>query len=213
MSHPDDAAGTSRGVTRRGFITSVSTGAVAVVATTGLASASTAPPPDDAVPAGALVPVSLKVNGRLHRAEVEPRWTLLHLLRDRLGLTGTKPGCERGECGACTVLIDGVARYACMTLAVEAEGTEVTTVEGLLSGEELGPVQQAFVEHDGFQCGYCTSGQVIAVEALLRTTPTPTIDEIRQGLAGNLCRCGAYAHISRAAARAAELKRQGGTRG
>jgi xanthine dehydrogenase YagT iron-sulfur-binding subunit len=213
MSHPDDAAGASRGVTRRGFITSVGTSAVAVVATTGLPSASSTPPPTAAVTADGLVPVSLRVNGRVHRAEVEPRWTLLYVLRDRLGLTGTKPGCERGECGACTVLIDGVARYACMTLALEAEGAEVTTVEGLLAGEELGPVQQAFVDHDAFQCGYCTSGQVMAVEALLRATPEPTIDEIRQGLAGNLCRCGAYAHIYQAAAKAAVLKRQGGHSG
>ena len=213
MPHSDDPPGASRGVTRRGFITSVSTSAVAVVATTGLASASTTSPPAEAVPAGALVPLSLKVNGRVHRTEVEPRWTLLYVLRDRLGLTGTKPGCERGECGACTVIIDGAARYACLTLAVEAEGAEITTVEGLMSGEELGPVQQAFVQHDAFQCGYCTSGQVMAVEALLRTTPEPTIDQIREGLAGNLCRCGAYVHICQAAAKAAVLKRQGGTHG
>jgi xanthine dehydrogenase YagT iron-sulfur-binding subunit len=211
MSHSDDPPGTARGVTRRGFITSVSTSAVAVVATTGLTSASTTSAPAEAVPAGALVPISLNVNGRVHRVEVEPRWTLLYVLRDRLGLTGTKPGCERGECGACTVIIDGVARYACMTLAVEAEGAEITTVEGLMSGEELGPVQQAFVEHDAFQCGYCTSGQVMAVEALLRATPEPTTDQIRQGLAGNLCRCGAYAHIYQAAAKAAVLKQQGGS--
>jgi xanthine dehydrogenase YagT iron-sulfur-binding subunit len=213
MSLPDDPAAAPRGVTRRGFLSSVSTSAVAVVATTGLATAASGAPPAEAAQTGGLLPVSLKVNGRLHRAEVEPRWTLLHVLRDRLGLTGTKPGCERGECGACTVLIDGVARYACMTLAVEAEGAEITTVEGLLDGEDLGPVQQAFVDHDAFQCGYCTSGQVMAVEALVRATPEPTIDDIRQGLAGNLCRCGAYAHIYQAAAKAAVLKRQGGARG
>jgi xanthine dehydrogenase YagT iron-sulfur-binding subunit len=213
MSLPDDPAAAPRGVTRRGFLSSVSTSAVAVVATTGLATAASGAPPAEAAQTGGLLPVSLKVNGRLHRAEVEPRWTLLYVLRDRLGLTGTKPGCERGECGACTVLIDGVARYACMTLAVEAEGAEITTVEGLLDGEDLGPVQQAFVDHDAFQCGYCTSGQVMAVEALVRATPEPTIDDIRQGLAGNLCRCGAYVHIYQAAAKAAVLKRQGGARG
>jgi xanthine dehydrogenase YagT iron-sulfur-binding subunit len=213
MSLPDDPAAAPRGVTRRGFLSSVSTSAVAVVATTGLATAASGAPPAETAQTGGLLPVSLKVNGRLHRAEVEPRWTLLYVLRDRLGLTGTKPGCERGECGACTVLIDGVARYACMTLAVEAEGAEITTVEGLLDGEDLGPVQQAFVDHDAFQCGYCTSGQVMAVEALVRATPEPTIDDIRQGLAGNLCRCGAYVHIYKAAAKAAVLKRQGGARG
>ena len=103
------------------------------------------------------------------------------VLREKLGLTGTKPGCERGECGACTVLIDGVPRYSCLTLALEAEGNEVTTVEGLMNGEELGPVQRAFVEEDAFQCGYCTPGQVMAAEGLLRANPDPTLDEIRLG--------------------------------
>jgi xanthine dehydrogenase YagT iron-sulfur-binding subunit len=131
----------------------------------------------------------------------------LHVLRDRLSLTGTKPGCERGECGACTVLIDGVARYSCLTLAVEAAGTQITTLEGLLCGEELGPVQQAFLEEDAFQCGYCTPGQIMNVEGLLRKIPDPTIDQIREGVSGNLCRCGAYAHIFRAVQRAAQLRK------
>jgi xanthine dehydrogenase YagT iron-sulfur-binding subunit len=120
---------------------------------------------------------------------------------------GTKSSCERGECGACTVLIDGVSRYACMTLAVEAAGAQVTTVEGLMQGEELGPVQQAFVDEDAFQCGYCTSGQIVSVEAMLRKTPDPTLEQIREGVSGNLCRCGAYAHIFQAAKRAAERRR------
>lgn len=111
---------------------------------------------------------------------------------------GTKASCERGECGACTVLIDGAARYACMTLAVEVNGAEITTVEGLMRGEELGPVQQAFVEEDAFQCGHCTSGQVVSVEALSRKTPQPSIEQIREGVSGNVCRCGAYANIFRA---------------
>jgi xanthine dehydrogenase YagT iron-sulfur-binding subunit len=126
-----------------------------------------------------------------------------------LGLTGTKSGCERGECGACTVLIDGVARYSCLTLALEAVGAEITTVEGLMHGEQLGPVQQAFVEEDALQCGYCTPGQVVSVEALLRRTPQPTAEQIREGVSGNLCRCGAYQHIFRAAQRAAELRKAG----
>jgi xanthine dehydrogenase YagT iron-sulfur-binding subunit len=124
-----------------------------------------------------------------------------------LGLTGTKVGCERGECGACTVLINGQPRYACMTLAVEAEGREITTVEGLMKGEELGPVQQAFLEHDAFQCGYCTPGQIMAVEGLLRSNPNPSVEEVRRGVSGNLCRCAAYEHIFRAAQRAIELRR------
>ena len=149
----------------------------------------------------------LHVNGRAHTINVEPRWTLQYVLRDRLGLTGTKAACERGECGSCTVLIDGVARYSCLTLAVEAAGAQITTVEGLMHGEELGPVQKAFVEEDAFQCGYCTSGQVMSVEGLLRKHPSPTLDQIREGVSGNLCRCGAYAHIFRAVERAAELRK------
>jgi xanthine dehydrogenase YagT iron-sulfur-binding subunit len=107
----------------------------------------------------------------------------------------------------CTVLIDGIPRYACLTLAVEAVGTEIVTVEGLMDGERIGPVQRAFVEHDAFQCGYCTPGQIMATEGLLRADPAPGSDKIRRELSGNICRCGAYAHISKAVTRAAELKR------
>jgi xanthine dehydrogenase YagT iron-sulfur-binding subunit len=163
-------------------------------------------------PGDGSTPIALVVNGRAHRVRVEPRQTLLSVLRTPIGLTGTKPGCERGECGACTVLIDGVPRYSCLTLALEAEGREVTTVEGLLDGETLGPVQQAFADEDAFQCGYCTPGQVMAAEGLLRRTPQPTLDEVRVGMSGNLCRCGAYPHIFRAVRRAAELPRTGGGR-
>ena len=193
------------GVTRRGFLGSV--GAGAVVAATGVAR------PAEAIPeitsTEEMVRVALMINGRIHRLLVEPRWTLLFVLRERLAITGTKAGCERGECGSCTVLIDGQPRYACMTLAVEAEGTEVTTVEGLLDGEELGTVQKAFVEEDAFQCGYCTPGQVMAAEGLLRINPSPTFDEIRCGMSGNLCRCGAYPHIVNAVSTAAENKKGG----
>ncbi|MCC7173685.1 MAG: (2Fe-2S)-binding protein [Bryobacterales bacterium] len=163
------------------------------------------PPPTDAES----VTVVLNVNGRDHVLRVEPRWTLLQVLRDHLGLTGTKQGCERGECGACTVLIGGVARYSCMTLAVEAAGAQITTIEGLMRGEELGPVQQAFLEEDALQCGYCTPGQIVNAEGLLRRTPAPSLDQIREGVSGNLCRCGAYAHIFRAVGRAAQLRKEG----
>jgi len=193
------------GVTRRGFLGTVGAGAAALA--TGVARPGETVPeitdPDE------MMQVALSINGRLHRLLVEPRWTLLFVLRERLGITGTKAGCERGECGSCTVLIDGQTRYACMTLAMEAEGTEITTIEGLLTGEELGPVQQAFVAHDGFQCGYCTSGQIVAAESLLRANPSPTTDEIRHGMSGNLCRCGAYVHIVNAVAGAAEAKKGG----
>jgi xanthine dehydrogenase YagT iron-sulfur-binding subunit len=195
------------GVSRRGFITSIGAGVVGT-ATLGARSAESAPPP--VTVAGESVTVSLEVNGIARRVAVEPRTTLLDVLRGSLGLTGAKPACERGECGACTVLVNGETRYACMMLALEAEGTKVTTVEGLLDGETLGPVQQAFVEKDGFQCGFCTSGQVLAVEGLLRKHPEPTPEEIREGLSGNLCRCGAYPHIFESAKRAGDLKRGGG---
>ena len=201
---PVAAAG---GVSRRGFITSVGSGAIGVAAASALVQG--APPQAEAVKAGDVSTITLTVNGRKQKMLVEARWSLLHVLRDHLGLTGTKVGCERGECGACTVLIDGQARYACMTLAVEADGHEITTVEGLMTGEELGPTQRAFAEEDAFQCGYCTPGQVMAAEGLLRSNPSPDLDQIRQGMAGNICRCGAYAHIFKAVAKAADLKRQG----
>ena len=210
--HPrDKARETRQGVSRRGFIASVGTGAVA--ATVAAAGRLAAEPQTAALPveAGEMTAVTLTINGRRLRLLVEPRWSLLYVLRERLGLTGSKAGCERGECGVCTVLIDDKPRYSCMTLAVEAQGAKITTVEGLMNGEALGPVQQAFAEHDALQCGYCTPGQVVAVEGLLRATPNPTIDEIRHGVSGNICRCGTYPHIFKAAARAAELKRaQGG---
>lgn len=150
--------------------------------------------------------VRLRINRRDHFLLVEPRWTLMFVLREVLGLTGTKIGCGRGECGACTVLIDGIPRYSCLTLAVEAEGREVTTLEGLMDGERLGTVQQAFLETDAYQCGYCTPGQIMAVEGLLRRNPDPGLQDIRVGVSGNLCRCGAYVNIFRAARKAAERK-------
>jgi xanthine dehydrogenase YagT iron-sulfur-binding subunit len=153
---------------------------------------------------GAMHNVVLRVNGRFHRLLIEPRWSLLFVLREKIGLTGTKPGCERGECGACTVLIDGITRYACLTLAIEAEDKEIITVEGLMRGEELGPVQQAFQETDAYQCGYCTPGQIVSAEGLVRENANPTSEEIQIGMSGNLCRCGAYTHIFRAVEMAAK---------
>ncbi len=195
-----------KGITRRGFLQLVGAGALAT-ATTRKLQAQT--PVEEGEP-GTLTRVKLLINGRYHRLSVEARWSLLYVLREELGLTGAKAGCERGECGACTVLINGQPRYACLTLAVEAEGKEITTLEGLMKGEDLGPVQQAFLEQDAFQCGYCTPGQVMAVEGLLRANPNPSLDEIRRGLSGNLCRCGAYGHIFKAGRRAAELRKTKG---
>lgn len=193
-------------VTRRGFIGTLGAGVVGAAVTDTLA----AEPAQPGAQFGDEVPVRLIINDRLQELLVEPRLTLLSVVRDQLGLTGTKPGCERGECGACTVLMDGIPRYSCLTLAIEAEGHKITTIEGLMQREQLGPVQQAFVQEDAFQCGYCTPGQVVAAEGLLRRTPNPNIEEIREGMSGNLCRCGAYQHIFKAVARAAELRKAGG---
>ncbi len=194
------------GISRRGFLSSVSAGAVVAVSVGNSPEA----PAQEIEAVGSTVTLKLSVNGSTRKVLVEPRWTLLYVLRDVLGLTGTKIGCERGECGACTVLVDGKTRYACMILATEAEGHEITTLEGLMDGEKLGPVQQAFAEEDAFQCGFCTPGQIMAVEGLLRHNPNPTIEQIRLGVSGTLCRCAAYQHIFRAAAKAAELKKKGG---
>jgi xanthine dehydrogenase YagT iron-sulfur-binding subunit len=193
-----------RGLTRRQFMKSIGT-AAAITAVAGRSIAGE-DKEDVVLPAEKLSKITLMINGRRQRLVVEPRWSLLYVLRERLGLTGTKAGCERGECGACTVLIDGIPRYACMTLAVEAQGASITTLEGLMNGDELGPVQQAFLEEDAFQCGYCTPGQIMAAEGLLRSNPRPSLDEIRKGMSGNLCRCGAYAHIFKAVSKAASLK-------
>ncbi len=198
-------SGHGREITRRGFLKTVGSGAAIAAASDALTGLHTAKA-EVSKPEETLR-VDLFINGHRHCLVVEPRWSLLFVLREKLGLIGTKVGCERGECGACTVLIDGLPRYACMTLAVEAVGTEIVTIEGLMDGEQLGPVQQAFLEHDAFQCGYCTPGQIMSAEGMLRTNPSPEPDDIRWGMSGNLCRCGAYAHITKAVAHAAELKR------
>lgn len=198
----------SKGVTRRQFLASLGVGAIAITAL-GSNPAMEKDASAAVIKSGEALEITLKINGRTHHLLVEPRWSLLHVLREELGFTGTKVGCERGECGACTVLINSIPRYACMTLAVEAEGMEITTLEGLTHGEELGAVQQAFVKHDALQCGYCTPGQIMAVEGLLRKKSNPSLDEIKTGVSGNLCRCGAYVTIFKAANLAAELKREG----
>ncbi len=204
---PDDrTVKTKPGFSRRGFIATLGTGAVGVAARAA-AGPGPASQSQDLPEATGLTEVTLSINGRRHRLLVEPRWSLLFVLRERLGLTGSKQGCERGECGVCTVLVDDKPRYACLMLALEADGAKITTIEGLMNGEELGPVQQAFAEHDAYQCGYCTPGQVVAAEGLLRANPHPTMDEIRHGMSGNLCRCGAYDHIFKAVDHAAGLRK------
>ena len=140
-------------------------------------------------------PVSLNVNGREHRLDLRHHWTLLDVLREQIGLTGSKRGCDRGECGSCTVLLDGRPVYSCQVLALQVGGRPIVTIEGLASDGRLDPVQQAFLEQDGGQCGFCTPGFVMSARALLDANPTPTDDEIREALSGNLCRCNAYGRI------------------
>ena len=136
--------------------------------------------------------VALQVNGKTYRVQVEHRQTLAEVLRDELGLTGTKIGCDRGECGACTVIIDGRNMYSCSQLAVWMQGKDILTIEGLAKGDKLDPLQEAFIEHDGPQCGFCTSGQIMSGKAVLMKNPKPTEAQVRRGLSGNLCRCGNY---------------------
>lgn len=142
-----------------------------------------------------VVHVNLRVNGRVHEVQVKPDAFLVDVLREQLGLTGTKYGCGMGECGACTVLADGQPIYSCLTLAVEAEGKEITTIEGLDRGGELHPVQRAFIEHGGIQCGFCTPGMILSAVALLSVNPKPSEEDIRRALSGNLCRCTGYMKI------------------
>jgi xanthine dehydrogenase YagT iron-sulfur-binding subunit len=142
---------------------------------------------------------SLAVNGQNHSFELDPRVTLLDLLRERMHLTGTKKGCDHGQCGACTVLVDGVRTNSCLALAIQYDGRSITTIEGLASDEKLHPMQAAFIEHDGFQCGFCTPGQICSAVGLLKEVSgrpeALSDDEIRERMSGNICRCGAYANI------------------
>ena len=190
------------GATRREF----------VAVTVGATVAAALPSKADAANANGSA-VTLKINGREHRLELDPRTTVLDLLRDQLALTGTKKGCDHGQCGACTVLVNGERRNSCLMLAVMQHGKEITTIEGIAHGDELHPVQQAFIKYDGFQCGYCTPGQICSAVAMLQEIRSGapsfvtenigdpkaaiqlTDDEIRERMSGNICRCGAYPGI------------------
>jgi xanthine dehydrogenase YagT iron-sulfur-binding subunit len=176
--------------------TVLKTAAVAgTVATAGHAAPAAAGAPAAAAPAGGSMEVTLSVNGAVRRVALEPRVTLLDALRDRLGLTGTKKGCDRGECGACTVLVDGERIKSCLTLAVMRQGSEITTIEGLARGDELHPVQEAFIRHDAFQCGGCTPGQIMSAVACIAEGNAGSEEEVREWMSGNLCRCAAYQNI------------------
>jgi xanthine dehydrogenase YagT iron-sulfur-binding subunit len=157
--------------------------------------------------------ITLAVNGARKQMDVAPWTTLLDALREHLGLTGTKKGCDHGQCGACTVLVDGRRINSCLTLAIMKDGAEVTTIEGLAEGDVLHPLQQAFVDHDAFQCGYCTPGQICSAVGLIREGRAKTADDIRELMSGNICRCGAYPNILAAieqAMRAGKEKERGG---
>ena len=175
-------------ISRRDFIEVT---AVGVAATAALRPGGTGATEAPAAPA---TTITVVVNGGDHRAAVEDRWTLAEFLRDTLHLTGTKVGCDRGECGACTVLLDGSPIYACSYLAVWADKRSIETVEGLAAGGSLHPLQKAFIEHDAPQCGFCTSGQLMSAKALLGANPRPSAEEVRSALAGNICRCSNYNH-------------------
>jgi xanthine dehydrogenase YagT iron-sulfur-binding subunit len=147
--------------------------------------------------------VQLKINGQEHALEIDPRTTLLDALREHLQLTGSKKGCDHGQCGACTVLVNGRRINSCLSLAIVHEGDEITTIEGLANGDELHPVQAAFLEHDGFQCGYCTPGQICSAVACIKEGHAKSESDIREWMSGNLCRCGAYPNIVAAVSEAA----------
>jgi aerobic-type carbon monoxide dehydrogenase small subunit (CoxS/CutS family) len=156
------------------------------------------------------VPVEIEVNGKRLRLKVEPRVTLLDALRDRAGMTGTKRICDRGSCGGCTVMLDGVTVNSCMMLAVDASGKKIRTIEGLEQDGELHPVQEAFIQHDALQCGFCTPGMIMSCTALVEANREPSEKEIREAVAGNLCRCGTYPHVFAACRSAAASMKEAG---
>jgi xanthine dehydrogenase YagT iron-sulfur-binding subunit len=183
--------------TRRRFIIRASAGAAVIAA---LDSAQLFPAAQAATVTIAArgpqpVPVTLLINGTPHTLDIEPRVTLLDALRERLALTGTKKGCDQGTCGACTVLLDGKRVNSCLTLAIMSQGRAITTIEGLAHGDALHPMQAAFLEHDGFQCGYCTPGQILSAVALVAEGRPTDATGVREWMSGNICRCGAYANI------------------
>src|SRR6266516_660736 len=184
--------------TRRKFIKHVAGTSAAIAIGPNLLSAASldqAEASSAAGPGTASVKVNLKINGKDYALDVDPRVTLLDTLRERLHLTGSKKGCDHGQCGACTVLVNGRRINSCLSLAIMHEGEEITTIEGLADGEELHPLQSAFVDHDGFQCGYCTPGQICSAVALLKENHANSDGEIREWMSGNICRCGAYPNI------------------
>ena len=202
LKNATEEAEEQKGVSRRDFlkISSISVAAVPVLGTKVVEAAGV---PVKVYGPGK-VPIELTVNGKKHALQLEPRVMLLDALRDHLEITGAKRVCDRAECGACTVLLDNKAVYACSILAIEAQGKQITTIESLMQGDTLHPIQQAFVDNDGSQCGFCTPGFVMATKAFLEKYPNPTAENVRQGLSGNYCRCGTYHGIQLALAQLAK---------
>ncbi len=205
---PSEAAAGREGFSRRDFLRGAG-----VAVSSGLlvteAQAARSPAGSEAVAGPGPVSITLKVNGKLKKLNLEPRVTLLDALRLHMDLTGAKRVCDRGVCGACTVIMDGKPVYACNLLAIQAQGHEIVTVEGLTHGDELHPVMQAFIDHDAQQCGFCTPGFVVASKVFLEKHPNPTLEQVERGLGGNLCRCGTYAGM-RPAVLAAAAAMKGG---
>ncbi|MGI4878769.1 MAG: (2Fe-2S)-binding protein [Janthinobacterium lividum] len=206
MSEPGIQAG---GLSRRSFLSTGTIVAAAVPLAAGSTASVAAAPAADVPAAASGVPVVLRINGGDHRLTVDTRMTLLDALRERLGLTGSKKGCDQGQCGACTVHVDGERTLACLTLAVAVQGKAVTTIEGLEGADgKLHPMQQAFIDNDAFQCGYCTPGQIMSAVALVREGHADTAANIREAMSGNLCRCAAYPNIVAAIEQAAPQMQQ-----
>ncbi|MFG3151488.1 (2Fe-2S)-binding protein [Streptomyces sp. NPDC048219] len=205
---PIPADSPASGPTRRTFIATTSAVGGVVLAGGAVAGSILASSDEaDAAPAAPTSRVSLTVNGTRHTVTVDNRTSLLDLLREHLDLTGAKKGCDAGACGACTVLVDGHRQNACLTLAVRLEGAKVTTIEGLADGDRLHPLQQAFIDEDAFQCGYCTPGQIVSGVGCINEGHTHSPEEIREWMSGNICRCGCYVKIVRAVEQAADQQK------
>jgi xanthine dehydrogenase YagT iron-sulfur-binding subunit len=212
MTHEKDPVKPKKpagGVSRRGFIRGAGVGG-GVLGSGILEEQAHAQAPGGTKPVGpGPMPMVLTINGKPHNVNLEPRVTLLDALRDHINLTGAKKVCDRGNCGACTVIMGGKIVYACNVLAIEAQGQNVQTIEGLAEGNRLHPIEAAFVEQDGQQCGYCTPGFVMAVKGFLDKNPKPTMEQVNRGLGGNLCRCGTYVGIRKAVLEAARTTKGG----
>jgi xanthine dehydrogenase YagT iron-sulfur-binding subunit len=202
---PDSA---NAGVTRRAFLKRAGAGAAGITAASVLDLSSAAQERDNRIILGpGAVPVTLSVNGRSRQVNIEPRTTLADVLRTDLGLTGTKVVCDRGSCSACTVWLDKMPVCSCLTLSLDAAPHQITTIEGLANGEQLHPVQAAFIEHDALQCGFCTPGMIMSCAALVERNPNPSLEDVKIATSGNLCRCGTYPKVFDATLAAAKARR------